>query len=284
MKAFLRDTVMILLAALVAGVLLKLFVVDACRVQTGSMEATLLPGDYVLVNKMLYGPRTPSRLPWTRISIPSLALPALLHPRPADVIVFRYPGDRDDPAPSGDPLFVKRCVGIPGDTICVHGGVVLRNGFELSSVAIMTDDENAAPPGWIDDRMFPAGAPFNGREYGPVIVPYRGMVLPLTAANVQGWGTLIVREGHSIGLREDGAAVVDGKRADTYTFAKDYYFVVGDNRDHSLDSRFWGPVPADNIVGKAIMVYWSQEDRQTSSSQGDRWAGIRWPRIGSPIH
>ena len=114
------------------------------------------------------------------------------------------------------------------------------------------------------------------QDYGEVLIPRKGMTVRMTPAAWDMYNRAIRNyENHPDSwLAEDGTVYIDGKPADTYTFAMDYYFMMGDNRDNSLDSRYWGFVPEDHIVGKPMRVLISF-DKDKGLFNG----GIRWNRI-----
>ena len=105
------------------------------------------------------------------------------------------------------------------------------------------------------------------------------MIVPLSGKTIQLWRMLIMREGHSVGSGTSDTALIDGVPTSQYRIEKNYYFVLGDNRSNSLDSRFWGFVPEEMIIGKAMLVYWSF-DKSAGSSFTGRFSSVRWPRIG----
>ncbi|MBL7963446.1 MAG: S26 family signal peptidase [Flavobacteriales bacterium] len=118
---------------------------------------------------------------------------------------------------------------------------------------------------------FPNHANFNWSEdnYGPIWIPKAGATVTLTLENLPLFERVIrVYEGHELQVK-DGAIMIDGVKADTYTFQQDYYWLMGDNRHRSQDSRFWGYVPHDHVVGKAVLVWFTK----------DPYTGIRWKRL-----
>ncbi len=199
-KSLVREYVEAIAIAILLALVIRTFVVQAFTIPSGSMMDTLLVGDYILVNKFLYGPTVP---------FAHWHLPGIRTPQRGDIIVFKYPQDehRD---------FIKRIIGVPGDRVLIRGHTVSVNGEPL-----VEPYRRVAQPSF--QRPDPAG--YCGYSYGcePTTVP------------------------------------------------PDSYFVMGDNRDNSQDSRYWGFVKYDEIKGKAFLIYWSWD--------GDRhW--LRWKRIG----
>ncbi len=273
----------LLLLSLLTALMLKMFFIEAYRIPSGSMENTLLEGDFIFVNKFVFGLRTPASIPFTSVAIPSFHSPGLRAIRRGDVIVFRFPGLREEITPRENTNYIKRCIGLPGDTLSIIHKIIHVNGHRLGNPPFMKlENQSVLPRGVRNPNIFPPDAPFNEDNYGPLIIPRKGMSIPLTPGNYPQWYVFIRREGHTM-TEEGGTISIDGTPADSYTVEHDYIFVMGDNRDNSLDSRFWGFVPVDNIVGQAMLIYWSWEGDSEPSSILAPLRDIRWDRIGKLI-
>jgi signal peptidase I len=249
-----------LLFAGIAAFFIITFIIQNTRIPTGSMEDTILVGDFVLVNKFIYGSSSPKYIPFTEIEIPFFRLPALKEPTRMDIVVFEYPGDRDQLYAS--PLginYVKRCIGIPGDTIQIINKVVYVNGEQFWIPPFITYKyPYPEPEGIVEPSIFPRGMPWNKDNYGPLIIPRQGSTVELNSNNIEQWRTIINREyGKDVVSIKNNAVMIDGNSVESYTFRKDYYFMMGDNRDDSADSRYWGFVPRDLVVGEAFITLFS---------------------------
>jgi len=279
-KLRVRDYVVILGWAVLAALLLKTLVVDAYRIPTRSMEQTLFPGDFVLVNKLVYGGRTPSRLPWTSYRIPRILFPSLAQPRTGDVLVFEFPGE-GTMQPFPPHTYVKRVAAVPGDILAMSSGTLLINGRPVVppvAVDVPFDGElrtgttGGVPARWIDQV-----------SGSPLVVPGRGSVLDLGGGHLPRWSSLIEREGHRLSVDSGGCIRIDGLPSESYTVEHNHYFVLGDNRNDSFDSRAWGLVPDDGLIGKAMIVYWSRSEVPGSDDFLERLRSIRWDRIGTLV-
>ena len=361
--------------AAVAATIIQLYWFQMFVIPTGSMESTLLAGDYIIVNKVAYGPRvpmTPLSFPFVHNTMPMnpekqsfstcwersyRRLAGTSQVERGDVVVFNFPeGDTvvlEMPAMSYYELlrdknlgattaqrrealkknftiavrpldkkenYIKRCVGVPGDTLTVVDGVVyhdgireefvpkrqyiyynqltgkpLNVGFDSASGQYMelpvTDDMlgNYADTTRYQLRkiggavsgaaLIPHWETIDGRRWtiddlGPVWVPKAGATIELTAKNMALYGRCIAVYEQRVVEQKEGKIYIDGVESTTYTFLMDYYFMMGDNRHGSLDSRFWGFVPEDHIVGKASYVWFSVDQYG---------GGIRWDRIFTSI-
>jgi signal peptidase I len=224
--AFFWEWTKIIQIAVVVFLVIRTFLVEAFKIPSGSMEHTLLVGDFLLVNKLVYG----AEVPFTHQRLPKIESPKV-----GDVIVFDYPRDLSK-------NFVKRLVGIPGDTVEMHDGVLFRNGRKLSEQYVEHSQQDFDGP--------PEDEFYWQRDY---LVP-RAFAGPYHPSR-NNWGPLIVPEKS--------------------------YFVLGDNRDNSLDSRYWGFVPDSLVKGKPIVIYYSY-----APDTVDRFAWlthIRWNRLGELI-
>lgn len=271
-----------LVYAAVVAFLIKVFLFEAYRIPTGSMENTLLVGDFLLVTKFTYGATTPRNIPFTNIRIPYFRLPAFKEPKIGDIIVFDFPGDRDEKESPEVLNYIKRCVGLPGDTIQIINRVLYNNGKVIPNPPQAKFITNLQPPNYGNPRIFPKGMPWNDDNYGPLRIPKKGDRLKIDSSNFEQWKIFILRENHNeVKLTPDNKLIVDGTLRDSniYVVERDYLFMMGDNRNNSLDSRFWGFMPKDNIVGEAFMIYWSWDANIPFSDIFRLLGSIRWDRI-----
>ena len=272
-KAFLKEFVIVFGAFLV----LNSFVIASFEVPTGSMENEIMTGDFLLVNKFVFGGTTPKTIPFTSTRIPSFKLPALWQ-------VERVAAGRDEVAPAEFAYYLKRCMAVAGDTLQVVNRVVYVNGKPAPVPLNMKFNTPVIkPPGYADSRIFPDGAPFNEDNYGPIVIPKKGDHIALSPASFPAWKIFIMREGHTA-ARRGGEIFIDGKAQDSYIVERNYVFGMGDNRDNSLDSRFWGFIPEESVVGTPLIVYWSWDPDVPIFAVGDKLATIRMGRFGTLVH
>ena len=280
----LNDYAATIAATLVVAFFLKTFVVEAFRIPSASMENTLRIGDFLFVNKFIYGAETPKYLPFTNVEIPHFRLPAFVHPHRGDVIVFEYPGDRDERKPERDINYIKRCIAVSGDTLLIQNKAVFVNNREF---LLPTHSPRIHPSDFLPREsmamIFPKGSSFNPDYYGPIIVPYKGMVLDISDGSIEQWQTFIEREGHRVDTGNRGIVTVDGIPRTQYLVERDYFFTMGDNRDNSLDSRFWGFIPEENIVGTPMIVYWSWDTDVSIFNIFEKLLSVRLNRLGTLI-
>ncbi|MBI9073504.1 MAG: signal peptidase I [Melioribacteraceae bacterium] len=280
------DFVKNLLFALIAALLIKSFLIETSRVPTGSMEQTIMVGDFLFVNKFIYGSSSPRSIPFTSISLPYFQLPAISEPERGDIVVFEFPGYRDDIISETLDNYVKRCVGLPGDKIKIVDKVLYINGVELERPPhIQYNMSHPMPAGVPNSRIFPRNSGWNEDNYGELVIPKAGDVIELNKNNVVQWKTFIDREYARRVVKTKGDIItIDGKEVTSYTIKEDYFFMMGDNRDNSLDSRFWGFVPRSKIMGEALMIYWSWNPNIPFSNLFKLLGTVRLNRIAKLVH
>ncbi len=234
------ENVKSLAGAVLIYLVIKTFLFEAYRIPSGSMIPTLLVGDWLFVNKAVYG----ASIPFTDVH-----LPAISEPKRGDVVVFRSPTQTDQPE-DPNPTLVKRLVGMPGDTLYMRAGMLFVNGMAQNHGygAQSRPGPNTSQPSethplfeWQhavelkQSRFGPAPAVPTHDNWGPLVIPARS------------------------------------------------YFMMGDARYDSKDSRYWGVVPRNNIRGRPAFVYYSYR-----ADDSDRplpfISDIRWGRIGTRIH
>lgn len=244
---------------------IRAFVIEAFTVPTGSMENTILPGDFLLVNKFVYG----FKAPFTNADI----IPGRM-PKRGDIIVFRYPRDPRWPQPEEVhirffprwfpllPLFwrkadesagikghfvwysprnyVKRCIGLPGDTVVIKDKRVYVNGELLNDVRYAVH---------MDPRIYPRTVPGEGFNQRWLDLEFEGQYEVR-----DNFGPIVVPEG--------------------------YVFGMGDNRDFSDDCRYWGPIPIKFLKGSPVVIYYSLGD---GTNLLQRIVRTKWNRIGHVV-
>jgi len=272
--------------AAIAALLIKTFLIETSRVPTGSMESTIMVGDFLFVNKFIYGSSSPRNIPFTNVALPYFQLPAMREPEKGDIFVFEYPGDRDVIAPTEILNYVKRCVGEPGDIIEIKNKVVYINGEELHRPPhIQYLMPQILPKSYTRPDIFPNGSGWNKDQYGPLVIPKKGDVVKLTLDNIENYRMIINRTyGKDVVRINDNKIFIDGEEVTEYEIPQDYYFAMGDNRDDSADSRYWGFVPREKIVGEALMIYWSWNPNISFANFFKLLGSTRFNRIAKLVY
>lgn len=221
-KSVVREYFESIVIAVILALFVRTWAVQAFKIPTGSMENNLLIGDHLLVNKFVFGPS---------FGAGERALLPMRDVRRGDIVVFKYPKEPDRD-------FIKRVIGLPGETLELRNKRVYIDGEPLEEPYVHFLDPDAYP---LDVTSFDVR-----ERYGPVRVP-------------------------------------DGQ-----------YFVMGDNRDNSQDSRYWGFLPRGHIKGKALMIYWSYDPSIEPPPDGvlgrtfyfitQLFTRTRWERLLHQIH
>src|SRR3990167_1595030 len=218
--------------ALVVWLFLRTFLVQAFRIPSGSMENTLLVGDFLFVNKLLYGAEVP---------VLHKRLPAVREPRRGDVVIF-------DSVEEADLKVVKRLVGVPGDTLAMESGQLIRNGQPVDEPWARHGNPGAYADAFYRAKMrrwqveHLVGA--DSASYNP---------------DLQDWGPIEVPPGH--------------------------FFMMGDNRDDSYDGRYWGFLPRENVRGRPLVVYFSFDPsswKPLPFFSAVRWAALHGSQVVPP--
>ena len=201
-----------LAVAIFLAILIRSTFIQAYHIPSGSMEDTLLVGDYFIGDKLTFGTQIPDRLPVLNTKLPSLRVPGFSDPAPGDVVVFEFPQDS-----SRD--MIKRCVAVAGQTVEIKNKILFVDGKRFEN-----------PPGVKhEDSHIYKKQEWSRDNFGPYRVP------------------------------------------------AEHIFVMGDNRDNSDDSRFWGPVPLTKMKARPRFIYFSWDN---SVSTWNLFAKIRWSRLG----
>jgi signal peptidase I len=347
-KSALREWMDAIVFAVVAATIIRWLLIEAFTIPTPSMEKSLLVGDFLFVSKMHYGartPKTPLQIPLTHqkiwltdipsyltwIQLPQFRLPGFTSVKNNDVVVFNYPTEMEYPVDLKT-NYIKRCIGIPGDSLLIVDQVVYINGKELTAPPdkqqsyivtsteivkdrvfknlditdvvstqngkvyfVQTNPEKAEKLKKFDfivdvkpakfekgddaDRIFPYDKQYDWSldNFGPLYMPKKGDKIVINALSLPLYQDAIVKyEGNKDAKVENGQLLIDGNVVTEYTFKQNYYFMMGDNRHNSQDSRVWGFVPEDHILGKGLLIWWSVNP---DGDMGSIFTRIRWGRI-----
>jgi signal peptidase I len=279
MKRLLKILVLVLILALV----LKTFVVDAFKIPTGSMKNTLLEGDFLLVNKVAYSISTPHQVPFFGKRLSRTELISTGKPDFNDVIAFEIPANYYDPAANDYSVLVKRIIGLPGDTIELKDQILYINHKIYRNPSYIKLNLSETPIEKVNKNLFPYNNKWSLENYGPIVIPKKGMEVELDPKNILCWQNAINTDYGKKVVSVEGTVInINNQPIRKYVFSKDYYFVLGDNRKNSIDSRYFGFIPEEWIIGKAFLIYWSQLPVQ-SSGISDYFNSIRFSRLMQSI-
>jgi signal peptidase I len=361
------DTISSLLFAVIVATIVHTYFIQPYTIPTSSLEKSLLVGDFLFVSKMNYGARVPmttvampmvhdtipltkrkSYLTWPQL--PYLRLPGFQTINRTDIVVFNWPADtvykfrdrsglRVDKPIDKKSNYVKRCVGVPGDSLSIKDGMVYINGKELilgdrakpqfsynvvldgktpidfeylfkdmditdgagflnqqtrdtlfiSALTAANAERFKNIPGItavnriisknVEDGIFPHINKWNRDNFGPIYIPQKGKTIALNLESLPFYKTIIT-DYEKKDLKVNGNEIrIDGKVATTYTFDQNYYWMMGDNRHNSEDSRYWGYVPENHIVGKPIFIWMSIDGINGPKSN---WK-VRWDRVFTTV-
>jgi len=303
---------------LIIAFLIILFVRGFVLSWTTVANDGMLPGihkdEKIIINKIVYGARFPVTLlslPFSNdkfldwIQIPYIRIPGFSRISHNDIICFNYPTKKDTPADK-KPIFVKRCVGMPGDTLKISDKAVCLNGKVLNTKDAVNIYRIVTSGSYLSNNLISKYQIFNitpvldscifdaclSREmaaklksekiirdvrvlrinennkadlfpqnnftgwtsdnYGPLLIPGKGITIKLNLSNVVLYRMIIENYEKNLFYISEGKYYVNGVESNSYTFKLNYYFVLDDNRDFAFDSRYWGFLPEDHVIGKAV--------------------------------
>lgn len=296
------------LTILVVWFLLRTIGFQGMYIPSDSMSGTLQEGDYVLVNKFALGARLPG--------FENFRLPGYAEVSMNDILVFNLPSEINKSIGNRKP-YIKRCIGLPGDTISISDGFVIVNGkkigepefriykfiiqlkqdvfakqffanHKITNYKIVSADtysitatraaaERLSKLGEVmsitqsstnklnyETSLFPkdAGRKWNSDNFGPLLIPARGQTITLDAKHLHEFRTIITEyEGNTLLVKND-SVYINSIYSPNYTFLNNYYFVAGDNRYSSIDSRDFGYVPESHIIGRVDLLLYSSDRGQ----------------------
>ncbi|MFI3306512.1 MAG: signal peptidase I [Rikenellaceae bacterium] len=257
----------------------RIYIVDQFVIPTGSMQPTLIPGDRVIVNKLIAGARIYDEYDFSEgTPMKSHRTRGLREVRHNDIVIFNFPLNRKRNKIEFELNYVygKRCVGMPGDSVSIVDGFYRNNNYDgIIGVAEEQQRLSDRPDSLIRKNVLRSMSP-NGavprwtiKNFGPLYVPRSGDEIAVTRYDLNLYKRLIEFEtGEAIQVI-DGEIFLGNEPIDKYRFSKNYYFCCGDNVLDSNDSRNWGFVPEEFIVGVVSRITYSR-NRETNEFRWDR--------------
>lgn len=260
----------------------QIFVLTSFKIPSDSMEPQLTAGDNILVWKPTIGPRIFNLFASMRNEQTNIyRIPGIKKIQRNDILVFNFPHPN-----SWDKIemhilkyYIKRCVGLPGDTLSIQNGFFHVKGIE-TSLGNMESQNKIATTEQFEDGIFHS-YPFdsiiswNIKDFGPLYIPGKGDSITLNQTNCRLYKKLIEWEQQGSLQYKDSTIFLNGTPINGYRFQKNYYFMAGDNGMNSQDSRYWGLLAEEYIVGKAWII-WKSVDPYTDK--------FRWNRFLKVIH
>lgn len=257
----------------------QVFLFASFRIPSDSMEPTLTEGDFVMVWKPTIGARLFDLNATLRLEQTGIyRLPGWRKVRRGDVLVFNFPHPNDWSRIEMHILkyYIKRCVGLPGDTLSIRGGMFRVSGTDStpgnieSQKRIARTQPEEFPKGIYNCFPFDSLTAWNIRDFGPLYIPKAGDTVRMDRNGFVRYRKLIEWERKGTLEYRDSVVRLDGKRIESYRFTKNYYFVAGDKGENSQDSRYWGLLPEEYIVGKATLI-WKSVDPYTGRFRWERF-------------
>ncbi|WP_259125388.1 signal peptidase I [Candidatus Karelsulcia muelleri] len=251
--------------------IINIYIIQPFGIHTPSMKDSLLVGDFLFVSKLHYG----IRIPITQLSIPLIhnnflgiqsyisylrlpyiRLPCFQQINHNDIIVFNFPNDLKKRPLDKKDYYLKRCIGLPGDILSIKNGLIYINGI-LDNKVQKKIKKYILPKNLKEYNIYPENKLWNRDNYGPIYIPKKGDYLNLNLENISFYKDLITKSENSSLKIKKKKIFINNKVQSKYLVNKNYYFMLGDNKNNSLDSRYWGLIPYDHIVGKPLFIWLS---------------------------
>ena len=273
------DGAFLIFCLLVVLFIMQLFCYTSFRIPSDSMEPALEDGDRILVNKMIKGARlfdVFSALDKKEVTI--YRMPGFGDFKRNDILVFNFPYQMnrwDSIRMDVMQYYVKRCIALPGDTLEIRNGLYKIRGCDepLGNYKAQQYLAGLQHPGQyglvVGTFPYDKQLRWTIREFGPLPIPRKGQIVTMNRTNFVLYRQLIGWEQKKKLRIKDGQIVLGDSVITQYRFKKNYYFVSGDNMANSQDSRYWGMLPEEYIVGKATRI-WYSEDKFTEKPRLDR--------------
>ena len=258
---------MYIFLALLLALIIRFFTCNFYVVPSDSMEPTILPGDFILANKMIYGARIFTRLKFDRNTDPPMIhVPGFRNIRRNDIIVFNYPYRYgwDTIRMNMETIMVKRCIGLPGDHLSAIEGFYHVYGLDDTLGYIPGQKRMVRYRSTLDSVIIKAVAfdksfQWDVFDFGPFFIPFAGKTISLTPVNFKLYQRQIVYETDAVVRRDDSLIYINDTLRQEYTFLNNWYFVAGDKVMNSQDSRYIGLIPEAYIIGRASRVMTSKD-------------------------
>jgi signal peptidase I len=269
MKIFLKNEALIKVAyaalvlvvtSLLAAVFIKIFVLNVFPVASSSMSPTIKPGDKVMVDKLIFGPRIYKNIAFfTDKPLSFFRIKGLRGIKHNDIVVFNHASGDDWQKPGFviNSVYVKRCVGLPGDTVTIINSITKNSSYydTLGFYSTQLQLHETIDTTVLNAYMSVEGTGWTVMDFGPLYLPREGDIIELNGLNYLIYGKYIEYETGKRLISNNGVFYLDDEWINSYRFSSDYYFFTGDNAKDSKDSRYYGPVPGEFIIGVVRFIF-----------------------------
>lgn len=259
-------------------IITKLFFIETIIVSSVFMEGTLRKGDYLLIDKTAYKLRFPHQLPFLNSRLGGKTIFNISSPKRGDLFYLKL----DRPNFYNLENLLARCVGVPGDTLMMMDKDLFVNSVKKREPEKTEHYRNYSIPFGVEEKEFY----FNNRgwnqdNFGPLIVPKKEDKIKLSTKNIEFYKDFILRDDVNNSIKVEGERIyIKNRETKYYKIKNNYFFVLGDNRELAIDSRYIGFIKESSIIGKAGFVYWSvDKEKNLSDDSSFLFGSVRWDRI-----